>query len=66
VTITIGPTIPQAQVSVLRPDGTTLVSPRYVFSFGKDDHGNPVRVWYVHDRPRPTQTYTGSMAVSLA
>ena len=65
VTITIGPTIPQAQVSVLRPDGTTLVSPQTVFSFGKTITATlPVSGSYtiVLD---PTQTYSGSITPAV-
>jgi hypothetical protein len=67
VTIKVGPTsVSQAQVSVLRPDGTTLVAPQYVFSTGKTITTTlPVSGTYTISLD-PQQAFTGSMTVAVS
>ncbi len=66
VTIKVGPTtVLQTQVSVLQPDGTTLVTPQYVFSTGKTITATlPVSGTYTIMLD-PQQAYTGSTTVTL-
>jgi hypothetical protein len=66
VTIKVGPTtVPQTQVSVLQPDGTTLVTPQYVFSTGKTITATlPASGTYTITLD-PQQAYTGSATVAL-
>ena len=67
VTVKIGPaTVSQSQVSFVRPDGTPLVTPQYVFSTGKTITTSlPVSGTYTIALD-PAQTYTGSITVSVS
>jgi subtilisin family serine protease len=66
VMVKVGPTtVSQAQVSLLRPDGTVLVAPQYVFSSGKTFTATLPATGTYTVALDPSQAATGSMTVAV-